>query len=503
MPGVVEAIGGTTSSREPPSERRSVGRGLVGRAANRWVPITLVALSVVTGMAYSLWWGQVVQHHTRHPYWITPGDFWATVRAAHFVGWHDLGGVYSATGVVVTFPGILVLLAPLVMLGARLGLSESYPFLLPHPSSWLLYGPVEIALAGFALLGLDALAERLGASRRRRGLVVVVAAVVLWQVPVIWGHPEDAIALGCAAYGLVAALDERWVATAWWFGAGLAFQPLVGLAYPVVLGVAGWRRWAPMLARTLLVPGFLVAVPLVANFAQASRSLITQPTYPQNPNAHDTPLLALARRLKTTHSATTASARTTTARATTARATTAITRAGGATGAHRTRYYTPGPLFSRLHAGAAHLPAAVSGSTPRIGAVLVALVMMWFAARHRHDPHLVAWAAAVALAARPVFEAVDFPYYLAPGVAALVVVAATPRRTASAALVALALGTTVLGYYHLGQWPWWLAMTTGTLLIAGIAAPGAATRPSSGRAPAGAGAAGQPEPRLLAEPSAS
>lgn len=437
-------------------------------------------LTVATGMAYSLWWSPVVQHH---PTWITPGDFWATVRAAHFVGWGDLGGVYSATGVVVTFPGLLVVLAPLVMLGGHLGLAESYPYYLPHPSSWLLYGPVEIALSCFALFGLDALAERLGASSLRRAFVLVVAAVVLWQVPVIWGHPEDAIALGCAAYGLVAATDERFVAAAWWFGAGLAFQPLVGLMYPVVLGAAGWRRWASMIPRTILVPGFLVAVPLAANFSQAFRSLVTQPTYPTNPNAHDTPLLALATRLTgpARKAASALGSTITYPKKISARALEHFP------GLAQLNPNAPG----KLHAGASHLPAVVSGGTPRLGAVLVALVLMWWVARYRHEPAMVAWAAAAALAARPVFEAVEFPYYLAPGMAALVVVGSTRRRTPMAVSLAVALGAVLLGYYHLGEWPWWLVMLTATLLLAFFAfVPASSAGQGAGAAPSAALARG-------------
>lgn len=417
-------------------------------------------LTVATGMAYSLWWSPVVQHH---PMWITPGDFWATVRAAHFVGWGDLGGVYSATGVVVTFPGLLVVLAPLVMLGGHLGLAESYPYYLPHPSSWLLYGPVEIALSCFALFGLDALAERLGAGSLRRAFVLLVAAVVLWQVPVIWGHPEDAIALGCAAYGLVAATDERFVAAAWWFGAGLAFQPLVGLMYPVVLGAAGWRRWASMIPRTILVPGFLVAVPLAANFSQAFRSLVTQPTYPTNPNAHDTPLLALATRLTgPAHKAASALGSTITyPKKISARALEHFP------GLAQLNPNAPG----KLHAGASHLPAVVSGGTPRLGAVLVALVLMWWVARYRHEPAMVAWAAAAALAARPVFEAVEFPYYLAPGLAALLAVSAATSRWRLGAGVAVGLGATLLAYHHLGSWPWWLAITVATVALGYVSFP--------------------------------
>ena len=42
----------------------------------------------------------------------------------------------------------------------------------------------------------------------------------------IWGHPEDAVAVGFALYALVFALDGRWTGAGWLFGAALATQPL-------------------------------------------------------------------------------------------------------------------------------------------------------------------------------------------------------------------------------------------------------------------------------------
>jgi len=447
-----------------------MGTALAGGLQARAWPIALSVLTVVTGMAYSLWWSQVVRHQGHHASWITPGDFWATVRAAHFVGWGDFGGIYSATGVVVTFPGLVLLLTPLVMLGGHLGLTESYPYPLPHPTSWLLYGPVEIAISCFSLFGLDALAERLGASRPRRALVVTISAVVLWQVPVIWGHPEDAVALGCAAYGLVAMLDDRSVAAAWWFGAGIAFQPLVGLVFPVVLAVAGWRKWVPMVWRAAIFPASLVAVPLIADWRSASRQLISQPTYPTNPNAHDTPLLALALRMKplspTNHSVPPGKPQ------------------FPSHISHRALTHFPGlpalssRFFDHLHAGAKHLPSVVSGGTPRIGAILAALILAWWAARHRHEPTLVVWAGALSLASRPIFEAVAFPYYLAPGLAMLLVASSRGRWATALGACGVALGATVLAYYHLGSVGWWLAVTCLTLALALFAHPSLGARPS-------------------------
>ena len=89
-----------------------VPSGTVTRLHRRTWPLTVTGAFVVTGMAYSLLWAPVVRHHS---YWIDPGDLWATYRGAHVVGWGDLGGVYGAGTGLVTFPAILIVLAPVAM----------------------------------------------------------------------------------------------------------------------------------------------------------------------------------------------------------------------------------------------------------------------------------------------------------------------------------------------------------------------------------------------------
>src|SRR5580658_8866105 len=118
------------------------------RLRRRAWPLAVTIAFVVTGMAYSLFWAPVVRHH---PYWVTPGDLWATYRAAHWVGWGDLGGIYGAGTALVTFPGILLVLAPVAMLTGALGMSESFPKFLAHPTSWLVLGPYEMLLSAIAL----------------------------------------------------------------------------------------------------------------------------------------------------------------------------------------------------------------------------------------------------------------------------------------------------------------------------------------------------------------
>ncbi len=134
-----------------------------------WAPLVVSAVFVATGMAFSLFWAPVVRHH---PYWLSSGDLWSTYRGAHYVGWGDLGGVYGSGTGLVTFPGILLLLAPVAMLTGGLGLSESFPKFLPHPAAWLVLGPYEMLLSAVALFATDALAERLGVRPGPPGRIV-------------------------------------------------------------------------------------------------------------------------------------------------------------------------------------------------------------------------------------------------------------------------------------------------------------------------------------------
>jgi hypothetical protein len=115
--------------------------------SNSWrgafvVPLVFSVLTLGLGLACSLWWNPVF-HDTS--YWMTPNDFWATYRGAHFVGWGDLGDVYRNGTGLITFPGIIVLLAPVAMLTGALGMSEGFPLAVAHPTAWLSSGRTRFA----------------------------------------------------------------------------------------------------------------------------------------------------------------------------------------------------------------------------------------------------------------------------------------------------------------------------------------------------------------------
>jgi len=372
-------------------------------------------------MCYTLFWAPVVRHH---PYWITPGDLWATYRSAHYIGWGYLGGVYSAGTALVTFPGILLLLAPVAMLSGALGLTEAFPRFVLHPTAWLLVGPFEILLSSVALFATDALAQRLGVDKVRRALLCTIQGMVLWNVSVFWGHPEDAVAVGLAIYSLLFALDGRWTGAGWLFGLAMATQPLVVLMLPVLLAMSDRQRITGFVFRSFLPIVALMATPLVAQFHSTMHAIFDQPNYPRID--HATPWTVLAPSL-------------------------------GGTGKN----------------------VAVAGGPGRVIAVFLACglgVWVWW---RRDRPDTLVWVAALAMALRCFTESVMDSFYIWPALAIGLVVAAHSGRWRLAFGGVLAVVVTVVSDWRLGEFPWWALVTTGIILVLAAGGVGRMSRHGS------------------------
>ena len=93
---------------------------------------------VAVGLLYSFLWLPIVEHRTG---WVQPGDIWGSFRAAHYIGWGDITDLYTPGTGFISFPGIAVLMAPVAFITGHLGMSESYPRWLAHPSAWLVLSP--------------------------------------------------------------------------------------------------------------------------------------------------------------------------------------------------------------------------------------------------------------------------------------------------------------------------------------------------------------------------
>lgn len=421
------------------------GRGLAAAARNavgtHRVPIVLTLLSLVTGMAFMFIWNPLVNHHSL---WAVGGDAWGIWRAAHYVGWGYLGGVYTPGTGVVSPPGMPVLLAPLAIVSGWLGLTESTnQFVLTYPTAALLLQPAEILLSSTVIFATHAVARRLQLAPRRRIAVCTVVALVAWPVGVAWGHAEDTLALAVAIYALLALVDGKWSRSGWLFGVAVTIQPLVALLLPMVIArtPAGQRIRAT--ARICVLPVFLLGVAFAGNAADTWRAVVKEPT-PPLPN-HPTPWRALAPFVDriTVHAG---------------QSGLVLTGSRGQFALHTTSLH---PLTS----------VEVSGGPGRVLYLLLALAAGLFVWRHPQPALRFLWIAAFVLGARCAFEAVMTPYYLAPPFILALVVASTgsARRFWSASGIAVA--TSVFAYYHLGPWTWWVPVVCGTASVLTLAYP--------------------------------
>jgi hypothetical protein len=387
---------------------RSFGRSSIREAM---APALVTLLVVTTGMAYSLWWPSVGRHQGW--YWLIPGDIWLEVRDAHYVGWGGLSFVYSAHTALVTLPGFSVVMWPVVTLCSALGFSESSPFLqLTKPEAWLLIGPFTFAMVGVALFSLNALARRLAVPNHFRYFLILVESVGLWSTVVIWGHPEDVVALGFATYALVFLLDRRWTGAGWLFGIAIAMQLYVIALVPIVIALVGWRKVGALLARSAVVPGFFLVAVLVPNFHRSISALLNQPNYPTA--NFPTPWVLLA------------------------------------------------PKISKY---------AVAAGTGRIIGFAVAVALAVPAYRWRGNPAAIVWLAAAALGARCLFESVMDPYYVMPAVALALVAGATRGPIRGTLTFAAGIGLTVMVFSHPGMWAYWFEMAGLTGAMLGFAWP--------------------------------
>ena len=417
--------------------RRETGLDrMAGRLERRVWPIVFSVVFVSLGLAYFFRWGPVGQHTAS--LWISPTDLWFTYFAASQLAHGHLGSIYNSNANFLEFPGILVVLAPLGALSngfhttmLQVTKTQSLPALnfaarapnipflnaeefhfqgkvyVSHPQWVAAVDPYALLLSCLALFACDALAERLQISRPRRAFLTAIEAVLLWNVTVWWGHPEDAVAIALASYALVFAMNGRFVGAGWLAGAAVAFQPLVLLVLPVLVAMAGRRNGLGVAIRSILPTTVLLAAPLIANFRATLHTLVDQPSSPNFD--HATPWTALSPNL------------------------------GGR-----------GALLM------------VAAGPVRIFAILLAVGLGVWAARHwRERPERLIWACALALALRSYTESVMTDYYAWAALAVGLVAAARCSLRRFEMCIALAIATTILAQWTLAWLPWWSIQIVG------------------------------------------
>ncbi len=405
------------------------------------MPFVVAGVMLVVGMAFEFLWIPLVHHQPR---WFTQGDMWGMFRAAHYVGWGDLGGVYAPGNGVVTFPGMAIILAPIAWLSGSLHLTESYDSMfLAHPSAVLLLLPVELVIASTVLFAVDALAQDLGVSQRRRVALCVLVAILAWPTAALWGHAEDAFVMTLAICAMRAAMRGRWVRTGWLFGFAIVIQPLIGLVIPLFLAASPRGQRLMFAVRCGALSVFTVGVAALGNPSGTYRSLVQQPT-PPNIN-HPTPWVALAPRV------------------------TSLT-SGAPAGSGSVPSFGRGGFSSSrvVH----RVVMDVSGGPGRTIDVVIALVVAAYVWRRPQPPVRLMWIAAAVLASRCFFEAVMTPYYLTPPLILTLVLAARRDAWRAVTSAVVTMAVSVYAYLNAGPWTWWLPIVAGLTVTIVLAFPG-------------------------------
>jgi hypothetical protein len=392
---------------EEPAARQPSPVWLVDHIKQRKWALLAIVVFVAVSLAFSFLWGPVVRHQS---IWVIPGDIWFTFRNAHLVGWGDIGGIYNPAYGLLTFPAVVVALAPVAMVSGHFGLTESFgSFTVIHPSAWFWLGPAMLLFGASCLVAFDAMAEELGIGRGKRIFLLGVEAAIVFQVVTLWGHPEDMVSMGLATYALLMGSRGRWTSAGWLWGAAIAFQPLVLILIPLAFATAPRGHRLRLCIQSALPSAALLAAPLATQWAMTTKSLLHQGS--RTDLGHPTPWMVLSSPL--------------------------------------------GP----------HMVTAGSG---RLIALSAAVVIGWIAWRLRPSLATMLWMGAVALSLRCFFESVMYPFYVgAPLALILIACAVRPgwyRLTVASVVAIVAM---VLSFHHLGEWAYWLPLMA--LLAVGLA----------------------------------
>jgi hypothetical protein len=213
--------------------------------------------------------------------WVPPGDIWHPMVAAHAVARGDPGHLYASDDFYVAMPLFAILLAPVAAVGQALHLTESYPRSVAHPTLWLVYGPYGLAMSLPLLYAVRALASEAGIRRGQLILQALVGLLAIASVSIVYGHYEDALALGLVMLAAREALRGRNLAGALWLGVAIAVKQWSLLALPVYLAVSPGGRRIRALAASVALPAALSLFTLAVDWSHASKSLFQARTFPQ------------------------------------------------------------------------------------------------------------------------------------------------------------------------------------------------------------------------------
>ncbi len=373
--------------------------------------------------------------------WAVFSDFSSMLLKSSDAAYQGLGHIYTGRGeILVALPGFEELMTGIWRLLETFHVFASVTFAHVDGHTGMpgfvgigsqIVIVVAYGLGTSAIVPLDGLARDLGLGQCARLAFNLFACLALAWTVALWGHPDDAMAVGLMTWALREALRGRSRRAAWLLGAGLAVQPLVVLGAFVVAAYArprGLKGWWSFAWRVSAVPVLSLVVPLAVEPSLTIRHVIGQPVEWGSAllDNHPTPWSSLTLHQQVLHLA-----------------------------------------YGRV----AHI---AYGSESRLLAVaLAACIAIWLLHRHEQHPgELAPWLLAIAFSGRIAFESVVIPYYLfAPLVFALLGIAQwRPRWLALGVPLAAAVA---YGSYErsLGEWGYFAAMVVGLALLCALSAP--------------------------------
>jgi hypothetical protein len=338
-----------------------------------------------------------------HNHWWIPADAWLTLRAAHYVPQGTYPLIYEAgttRGGFDAGPLLPLLLAPVAWIGDLFHLHESYPFPRQRPSMWVVFGPYSLACAIPLLYATRALATQLVVRRRRALLQGAVLLIAFVPMAIVYGHYEDVLALALVFIAFRDLFAERPLRGALYLAAAIAFKQWSLLAVPVFVAACPAGVRVQAARRAVLPPAVFLAAFLALDYKYATIALLHPPAFPQFGH----PALWIS------------------------------------------------PTTSEL-----------TNVPERAGAFVVAFVVAWLIRRER-NPAFILSALGCVLLSRFLFEPVVHAYYLAPGIAALLVSEWSRRRSI---VTNFTLGAALLLAFpfHPARGLWWLVVYALVALV--------------------------------------
>lgn len=417
-------------------------------------PIAVSVVFIVLGLLYAFRWSAVVRH--RPSLWIMPSDLWTTYGSASAAVHGHFASIYGSG--FLAFPGFLLVLAPVAALSGRFdtayvqimshghpftgtnvltspgtptllvdGVAHSGDFYAVHQGVFFLLMTYVLVLSCTALFAFDALAAELGVVGWRRAVLAVAEGALLWVV-VMGGHPEDALSVALATWGLLWAFRRRWTGAGWLFGVAVAVQPLVIVVFPLLLALGGRGRVLGLVVRGAVPAAVVIIGPLAADAHDTLHALVEQPTFPNVRSNFRTAWMPLAPYLN-------------------------------GSGQEKT----------------------VGGGPVRVLALALAAGLGWWSVRWRDRHQLIAWAVALALALRVYTESVMTAYYSWPALALGLVVACRARPWRFMVALGASAVALVVGQWQIADLLWWAVQVVAVTVVLVATASPMAPEPPEGR----------------------